>query len=57
MVGCAADVRYLLTAPRELGGLGYGINSASLWFLPRNELESGSYGEVRKLSAKKGERI
>jgi peptide-methionine (R)-S-oxide reductase len=43
--------------PREAGGLHYCINSASLWLIHRDELESEDYGEVRKLSAEKGERV
>jgi peptide methionine sulfoxide reductase MsrB len=35
--------------PREAGGLRYCINSASLRFIPLNELENGGYGKYRKL--------
>src|ERR1700685_3538302 len=35
--------------PREAGGLRYCINSASLRFIPLDELESEGYGEYRKL--------
>ena len=35
--------------PRSSGGLRYCINSASLRFIPINELESGGYGDYRKL--------
>jgi peptide-methionine (R)-S-oxide reductase len=35
--------------PREEGGLRYCINSASLRFIPLDELESEGYGEYRKL--------
>ncbi len=35
--------------PREAGGLRYCINSASLRFIPLDELESEGYGDYRKL--------
>jgi peptide-methionine (R)-S-oxide reductase len=35
--------------PLEAGGLRYCINSASLRFIHRDELESAGYGEFRKL--------
>jgi peptide-methionine (R)-S-oxide reductase len=35
--------------PREAGGLRYCINSASLRFIPVDELESKGYGRYRKL--------
>jgi len=35
--------------PRDAGGLRYCINSASLRFIPLNQLESEGYGEYRKL--------
>ena len=35
--------------PREQGGLRYCINSASLRFIPLDELESEGYGAYRKL--------
>jgi peptide-methionine (R)-S-oxide reductase len=35
--------------PRDAGGLRYCINSASLRFIPLDELESEGYGEYRKL--------
>lgn len=35
--------------PREEGGLRYCINSASLRFIPLDELESEGYGRYRKL--------
>jgi methionine-R-sulfoxide reductase len=35
--------------PREAGGLRYCINSASLRFIPVDELESEGYGAYRKL--------
>ncbi len=35
--------------PRERGGLRYCINSASLRFIPVEELENAGYGEYRKL--------
>lgn len=35
--------------PRDKGGLRYCINSASLRFIPLEELESAGYGEYRKL--------
>jgi methionine-R-sulfoxide reductase len=37
--------------PRDAGGLRYCINSASLRFVPFDELESEGYGEYRKLFA------
>lgn len=38
--------------PIEKGGLRYCINSASLRFIPKDELESEGYGEYRKLFKK-----
>jgi peptide-methionine (R)-S-oxide reductase len=35
--------------PRDKGGLRYCINSASLRFIPLDELEGAGYGEYRKL--------
>lgn len=35
--------------PREAGGLRYCINSASLRFIPKEELEESGYGEYAKL--------
>ncbi len=35
--------------PRELGGLRYCINSASLRFIPKDQLESEGYGEYLKI--------
>jgi peptide-methionine (R)-S-oxide reductase len=35
--------------PRDKGGLRYCINSASLRFIPLDELDSEGYGEYRKL--------
>jgi peptide-methionine (R)-S-oxide reductase len=35
--------------PRESGGLRYCINSASLRFIPVDQLDSEGYGEYRKL--------
>ena len=35
--------------PREAGGLRYCINSASLRFIPLNELENEGYGKYRNL--------
>ncbi|MCV2232822.1 peptide-methionine (R)-S-oxide reductase MsrB [Paracholeplasma manati] len=35
--------------PRALGGLRYCINSASLRFIPVDELEAAGYGEYKKL--------
>ncbi|TCI24216.1 peptide-methionine (S)-S-oxide reductase [Exiguobacterium sp. SH3S2] len=35
--------------PKELGGLRYCINSASLRFIPKEELESAGYGEYKHL--------
>ena len=40
--------------PRNQGGLRYCINSASLRFIPVDELESEGYGEYRKLFEDKG---
>ena len=37
--------------PRDAGGLRYCINSASLRFVPLDELETQGYGEYRKLFA------
>jgi methionine-R-sulfoxide reductase len=39
--------------PREEGGLRYCINSASLRFIPLEELESEGYGDYRKLFEEK----
>jgi peptide-methionine (R)-S-oxide reductase len=39
--------------PRDKGGLRYCINSASLRFIPLEELESEGYGEYRKLFEQK----
>ena len=41
--------------PRDCGGLRYCINSASLRFIHRDELESAGYGEFRKLFAEERE--
>jgi len=41
--------------PREAGGLRYCINSASLRFIPVDKLETGGYGEYRKLFGTSGE--
>jgi peptide methionine sulfoxide reductase MsrB len=35
--------------PRDAGGLRYCINSASLRFIPLDDLEREGYGEYRKL--------
>ena len=35
--------------PKELGGLRYCINSASLRFIPRGEMEKAGYGELLPL--------
>ena len=40
--------------PRNKGGLRYCINSASLRFIPVDELESEGYGEYQKLFEDKG---
>jgi peptide-methionine (R)-S-oxide reductase len=40
--------------PLEAGGLRYCINSASLRFIHRDELESAGYGEFSKLFADEG---
>ena len=41
--------------PQDAGGLRYCINSASLRFIHRDELESEGYGEFSKLFAEIGE--
>jgi peptide-methionine (R)-S-oxide reductase len=38
--------------PRDKGGLRYCINSASLRFIPLDELDSAGYGDYRKLFEK-----
>ena len=43
--------------PLEAGGLRYCINSASLRFIHRDELESAGYREFRKLFAEEGESL
>ena len=43
--------------PLETGGLRYCINSASLRFIHRDELESAGYGAFRKLFAEEGESL
>ena len=40
--------------PRDAGGLRYCINSASLRFVPVDELEAQGYGEYVKLFSKEG---
>ena len=40
--------------PRDKGGLRYCINSASLRFIPLDELEGAGYDEYRKLFENKG---
>ena len=40
--------------PREEGGLRYCINSASLRFIPLDELENEGYGSYRKLFGPQG---
>ena len=42
--------------PRDAGGLRYCINSASLRFIPIDELESEGYGEYLKLFEQKEEK-
>ncbi len=42
--------------PREAGGLRYCINSASLRFIPLDEMESEGYGEYLKLFESKKEK-
>jgi peptide-methionine (R)-S-oxide reductase len=42
--------------PRDAGGLRYCINSASLRFIPIDELESEGYGQYLKLFASKEEK-
>ena len=39
--------------PKELGGLRYCINSASLRFIPKENMEKEGYGEYLKLLEKK----
>ena len=41
--------------PREAGGLRYCINSASLRFVPLNELEREGHGDYRKLFERDGQ--
>jgi peptide-methionine (R)-S-oxide reductase len=43
--------------PRETGGLRYCINSASLRFVPLDQLESEGYGSYRKLFQETGEGV
>ncbi len=43
--------------PDETGGLRYCINSASLRFIPYDDLESEGYGEFRTLFPKEGESL
>lgn len=38
--------------PTELGGYRYCINSASLRFIPKKDLEKEGYGEYKKLFEK-----
>jgi peptide-methionine (R)-S-oxide reductase len=40
--------------PRDKGGLRYCINSASLRFIPLDELEAAGYGEYRKVFQNQG---
>ena len=43
--------------PRAMGGLRYCINSASLRFIPRDELESEGYGQYNRLfESREGEK-
>jgi methionine-R-sulfoxide reductase len=42
--------------PKDAGGLRYCINSASLRFIPVDELESEGYGEYLKLFESKKEK-
>ncbi len=43
--------------PQEAGGLRYCINSASLRFIPYDDLESEGYGAFRTLFAEKGKSL
>ena len=43
--------------PREAGGLRYCINSASLRFIPLDQLESEGYGSYRELFERSGNKI
>lgn len=43
--------------PRESGGLRYCINSASLRFIPLDQLESEGYGAYRELFKESGNKI
>ncbi|HWF47538.1 MAG TPA: peptide-methionine (R)-S-oxide reductase MsrB [Bryobacteraceae bacterium] len=43
--------------PREAGGLRYCINSASLRFIPVDQLENEGYGSYRKLFLQSGEGV
>ena len=52
----ATWVMYLMTVPRDAGGLRYCINSASLRFIPLEEMESEGYGEYLKLFESKKEK-
>jgi peptide-methionine (R)-S-oxide reductase len=40
-----ADRAFFPDGPRDRGGLGYCINSASLRFVPRDEMVEQGYGE------------